>query len=120
LQTHNRILHLTMRHVSPPRQHVGRIEHVLRQPVVGLVERRRAQHEFIIGAKRGGDTLVHAFRVNVGDDLVFLLVNVLAPNRHADSIGFMHCVVYLCHSKKRPRKRDSIPRVGQDIAGTCC
>ena len=41
---HDLVCYLTMAHVTPPREHVGRLQDFLAQPVLGLVERGHAHH----------------------------------------------------------------------------
>ena len=43
------VRHTVVRHVAPPDQHVGLVEHLLAQAVRQIVERHRADADFIAG-----------------------------------------------------------------------
>jgi len=65
-------------------RHVGLLEHLLGQAVLGLIERRRPGLDLLVLAQGGGDGGVHALGVDLANDLVGLLVHVLAPDGDAD------------------------------------
>ena len=75
---------LVVRRVPPPGEHVGLGQHLLGQPVLRVVEGRRADDaavaEVLLDALRDGR--VHALRVDLRHVLLDLLVAVLAPHRH--------------------------------------
>ena len=76
------VFDLVVGRVAPPDEDVGVGEDALGQPVLWLVERRRARIEaaFLEGL---GDRDVDAVGVDLGDRLVLLLVDELVPDRHA-------------------------------------
>ena len=78
------VVDLLVGDVPPPRQHVGVVEHLLRQPVLGLLLRRRA-HPHAIAEQFGqarGDRAVHALRIERAHLGLVALVDVLAPYGH--------------------------------------
>ena len=70
--------------VTPPGQHVGVVQHVLRQPVLRLLERRGSNLEPV--AERLGeprrDRAVHAVGIKRPHSGLVAFVDVLAPHGH--------------------------------------
>ena len=79
----DRVVDLVVRDVPPPGEHVGVVEHVLREAVLGLLERRRAHARRVAepGGQPGGDRRVHAVGIDGAHVLLRALVDVLAPDR---------------------------------------
>jgi hypothetical protein len=78
------VVHLGVRRVAPPGQDVGRLEDVVRQPLLRLVEDGGADVDTFaeVRADGVGDGPVHTGRVALGDVGLGLLVPALAPHRH--------------------------------------
>jgi len=81
---YNRILHILVRHMAPPDEHVGIRKHLLCQPMLRLVQSRRARHDVRLGAKKPGDLSVNALGIDCCDFGICLFVPELVPDRHPD------------------------------------
>ena len=115
-------------HVPPPGQHVGLGEHLLRQPVLGLLKASRCGPTGRRAAPRGPrDRRVHAVGVEHAHVLLRGLVEVLAPDRHSyrlahhriPSRGVLRTgcrcrVSRRCRGRSRARCRRRRPRAGDD------
>ena len=80
------VLDLAVRGVTPPDQYVGLGQHLLGESVLGLVEGRRGDLGLVaqVLADAGGNGVVHAVGVDLGDMRLDLLVPVLAPDEYAN------------------------------------
>src|SRR5258708_2084030 len=80
--------HLVVRRVAPPRQHVGGVEHLGRQPLAGLVQRRRSHVGLVaeVLAYAGRDRLVHAVGIDGRHRRIAALVDGLAPDRDSHDV----------------------------------
>ncbi len=78
------VVHLPVRGVAPPGQHVGGGERLLAQTVVGLLERRATRRDAVRLGQTVGNALVHALGIDVADELVLVFVDVLTPDGDAD------------------------------------
>ena len=81
----DRVVDFLVGHVAPPDHDVGGVEDVIGEAVLRLVERGGADLEIARAlAQVRGDRLVHALRVDLGDDRVVLLVPEFVPDGDAD------------------------------------
>ena len=90
-QESNLIGHLVVRHVSPPDEHVGLIENLLRDAAVFILQGRRAHGEVLFLAEEFRDRPVDALGVDGGDGFLAALMLILVPNKytyHNDSLRF--------------------------------
>ena len=78
--------HLVVGHVAPPHERVGRVEHLVGEPVLGLVERRGPDREVTDARDRVSQRPMDPLRVDRAHGLVAPLVNELVPDRDADRI----------------------------------
>jgi hypothetical protein len=100
------VVDLLVSDVPPPRQHVGVVEHVLRQPVLGLLLRRRADTHAVaeqLGQARGDRAVqpVWIERANLG---LVALVDVLPPYGHP------HDLTHLITTSRRPTALENVGR----------
>src|SRR5690606_6012133 len=72
------------RGMAPPDEDVGLVEFLFGHAVLGILQRHRGGDELLVFADDPGDLAVHAFRVVLGDGLVLLFVDVLAPDGNPD------------------------------------
>ena len=75
---------LVVRRVAPPGQHVGALEHLGGQAVLGLLERRRADGAEV--GERGGEGAVDAVGVDRAHVVLRALVHVLVPDRQVHAL----------------------------------
>lgn len=104
---------LLMRHMAPPEQHVGIVEHAVRQALVGIVKRATADFEIRMG-NAGGNRAVDAIRIDILDLLVKLLVASFVPDRNLDRHVIPRC--FRLWPDGRPDQRnqtDGRPRARQ-------
>ena len=81
---HHLVGNLLVRHVSPPEQDVGVVQDLVRQAVLGLVQRGGAHGHVLVLGKEVGDGAVDAVGVD-GRNLGHLLfVAELVPNSNAN------------------------------------
>src|SRR6185295_10222970 len=80
----HRIGDLVVGDVAPPREDVGLRERRLAESVLRLVKRRGSRPQGRVLAQRGGDALVHRLGVGRADARLFPIVDILAPDGHAD------------------------------------
>ena len=73
-----------VRHVSPPEQHVGIVEDLLRETVFGLIERGGSDFDIRFLAEEIGDRLMNAFRIDFLNFGVLLFMTELVPDRDSD------------------------------------
>ena len=73
---------LVVGHVAPPEEHVRRVQYLIGEPVLGLVEGGRTDLEAGL-VEHCGEDGVHAFGVDLRDLLVALFVPVLVPDGYA-------------------------------------
>src|SRR5918995_67084 len=76
---HGLVGDLIVGHVPPPQENVRRVEHLLGQPMLGLVEGGGADLEAGLLQNRG-ERAVDAFGVDLRDVFIALLVPVLVPD----------------------------------------
>src|SRR5207302_1008631 len=81
---HDRVVDLGMGGVSPPGENVGAREHLVGEAMLGHVQGGGAHVEHRIIAKPLCDALVHALRINPGNDFVAPLVDIFSPNGDTD------------------------------------
>ena len=77
----DRVVDLVVGDVAPPGQHVGGVEHVLREPVLGLLLGGGAYLE--LSGEALGDRAVDAARVDRAHLLLLALMDVLVPDGHS-------------------------------------
>ncbi len=80
----DRVAHLVVRDMAPPQQHVRRVEHLLGQPVLRLVEGRGPDIEGPEWGDAACDGIVDAPGVDGPDEVVRALVDVLVPDGDRD------------------------------------
>ena len=76
-----------MGEMPPPGENIGLIEDLIRETMLGFVERSGAHHEIPLLLKGRGDRLMHALRVERGDPRIFLFVTKFTPDRDANGGG---------------------------------
>ena len=81
---HDFVLDLAVGHVAPPVQDVGVVEHLLGQPVLGLVQRGVTGLKAARLLQRRADGAVQAVGINFLDALVRFLVPKLVPQSSAN------------------------------------
>jgi hypothetical protein len=84
---HDLVRDLLVGGVAPPKEDVRPREAACGQAVLGLLQGRRGGLDGPVLVQRVGDGLVHALGIDSGDDLVLLLVDVLAPDDGSDGHG---------------------------------
>ncbi len=84
---HDFVLHLAMRGVAPPEQHVSRGQYPCRQAVFGFLQSCGPNLETHIFAQPFGNAAMHSIGINFPHDRVLALVDVLAPDGDADRFG---------------------------------
>ena len=88
---HDLVLHLAVRHMAPPGQHVGVEQHFLGQPMLGLVQRSSLDVEALL-AQRIGDHNMHAVGIDGLHLRVVLFVAKLAPHGYTQWICHCFCL----------------------------
>ena len=83
----DRVVDLVVRRVAPPEQHVGLVELLLGQAVLGILQRHRRGDDIAVFAEQRRDLPVHALGIVLGNGLVLLFVDVFAPDGGTDSHG---------------------------------
>src|SRR5690625_4612642 len=78
----NRVFDLVVTYVPPPQENIGGSQSFLGQPVLGICERRRVNHDVAAQTfgQALGDRAVDALRVNLADLWLGGLVEVLIPD----------------------------------------
>src|SRR4051812_24312901 len=76
------VIHLLVRLVAPPEEHVSGLQHSLGEPVLGLVERGDAGGKAVL-LQAGGQDGVDALGIDGAHGLVAALVAELVPDRDA-------------------------------------
>jgi hypothetical protein len=72
-------LDLGLPHVPPPDQHIAMVEHIVPEPLAGIVEADRADREAWLLAEVGGDLVPEEVRVRH-----LLRRLLLVPNDHSE------------------------------------
>src|SRR5712691_3244598 len=80
------IFHFVVKHVSPPGQNIGLVQHALTETVIWLVKRCRTDDKATF-AQRARDYIVYPIRVNLLHFFVSLLVSVFIPYSNAQRIS---------------------------------
>ena len=80
------VQHLVVRHVAPPDQHVGVVQHFLCKAVFGLIQRGGAHLYVLLGAQKIGDCAVYALGIDLGYALLVALVLIFVPYGYANHI----------------------------------
>ena len=79
-----------MRHMPPPEQHVGIIEHAVRQAFIGIIERAAADFEIRMG-DAGGDRAVDTIGIDLLNLPMELLVASFVPDGDLDCHSIPRC-----------------------------
>ncbi len=83
------VIDLVMGGMAPPDQHVGFGQRRLGAAVLGLLQGRGLDRNIGVLLQQRRDLVVHAVRIVFGDNLVLLLVDVLAPDQGTDRHGYL-------------------------------
>ena len=111
----DRVVDLVVGGVPPPGQHVGGVEHLGRQSVLVLLERRRP-HGPEVGERRG-ERAVDTVGVDRAHVILRALVHVLVPDRHVHACSMS---ITTAAARRHPRRRARRGRrAGRRGAGTC-
>ena len=84
---HQFIFYIIVGHMAPPEQHVGAVQHLLGQALLGIIQRRQAHAEAGVLAQGVADHLVQAFGVNRAHLFIVALVPEFVPNRNLNAHG---------------------------------
>ena len=76
-----------MRHVPPPEQHIGVVQHFIGQAVGRVIQRDGAHGEVGVRLQPLGDRAVDPLRVDRGDLGVLLFMAPLVPDGDTDWVG---------------------------------
>ncbi len=75
---------IPVRHVPPPEEHIGVRQHLIRQPVVRLIQRGRADDHVRLRRQMFGDGAMDPVRVDRCDFGALFFVSPLIPNSNAN------------------------------------
>ena len=79
---HRLRVNFAMSGVSPPDQHVSRLQRLFGKPVLLILERGGLNFKITIFRNPRGDSAVHSVGVNIADDRILLFVDVFAPDQY--------------------------------------
>ncbi|MEZ5825720.1 MAG: hypothetical protein R3C97_13555 [Geminicoccaceae bacterium] len=104
----DRILDLAMGGVTPPEEDIRCRKPFRRQAVFRFLQGGTARLDFRIPVQRRGNGAVDRVRVEPGNDRVFLLVNILVPDR--DPIGMPSPDIRKIDGSVEPRTETAVKR----------
>ena len=83
---HQGVLHLAVAGMAPPEQHVRVVEQLVRQALVGGIQRGGAHQHVLVGGQKVRDGPVDALGIELCHLGHFLFVGVLVPNGDLDHV----------------------------------